>query len=68
MALGHLILSMKFFYLFSLKKGQHRAILLMRSDGRFPVRGEVMSMTTFEKLALLLAFLQFVVTLLALLK
>ena len=59
---------MKYFYLFHLKKCQHHAILLMRSMVGSSTRGEVMSMTTYEKLALVLAFLQLVLALLALLK
>ena len=39
-----------------------------KADGRFPLAGEVMSMTTYEKLALVLAFLQLLLAFLALLK
>ena len=49
-------------------KSQHHGILFSAVDGRFPVRGEVMPMTTYEKVALVLAFLQVLVAILALLK
>ena len=39
-----------------------------KADGRFPLAGEVMSMTTYEKLALVLALLQLLLAFLALLK
>lgn len=57
-----------FFYILGWKKSQLHGILFSAVDGRFPVHGEVMPMTTYEKLALVLAFLQLLAALLALLK
>lgn len=51
-----------------MQKSQRHGILFSAVDGRFPVRGEVMPMTTYEKVALVLAFLQVLVAILALLK
>ena len=51
-----------------MQKCQRHGILFSAVDGRFPIHGEVMPMTTYEQLALVLAFLQLLVALLALLK
>ena len=51
-----------------MQKCQRHGILFSAVDGRFPVQGEVMPMTTYEKAALALAFLQLLAALLALLK
>ncbi|WP_427878640.1 hypothetical protein [Selenomonas bovis] len=59
---------MKFLHIFGLKKSQSNAKLFMAVDGRFPVRGEVVPMTLYEKLALVLTTLQLIAAILALLK
>ena len=43
-------------------------ILVSAVDGRFPIHGEVMPMTTYEKVALVLASLQLLAAILALFK
>lgn len=59
---------MKFLHIFGLKKSQSNAKLFTAVDGRFPVRGEVVPMTLYEKLALVLTSLQLIAAILALLK
>ena len=49
-------------------KSQRHGILFSAVDGRFPIHGEVMPMTTYEKVALVLASLQLLAAILALLK
>ena len=51
-----------------MQKSQRHDTPISAVDGRFPVQGEVMPMTTYEKAALVLAFLQLLAALLALLK
>ena len=51
-----------------MQKSQRHGILFSAVDGRFPIHGEVMPMTTYEKVALVLASLQLLAAILALLK
>ena len=51
-----------------MQKSQLHGILFSAVDGRFPTHGEVMPMTTYEKVALVLASLQLLAAILALFK
>ncbi len=51
-----------------MQKSQRHGILFSAVDGRFPTHGEVMPMTTYEKVALVLASLQLLAAILALFK
>ncbi len=69
MAIGHLILSIQFFYLFPLKKCQPHDILI---HGRWCVRAtsgrEVVPMTKYQFAMLMLAVLQVLIGVATLLK